>query len=240
MGGFIDNAQQGIGGPNGDFDFKKDLFGPLGNRISVVSDFKKPVTEKSQRYLVAVGLDDEKAFQNTFNKILDLAKATPKKRDFQGATVYDFDVPAIPNAGAAGVNLEGPISVTITKGNLFIATEPSFLEQTLRAGAAALADSPEFQAVAKKYPELTSILTYDKTEEQARIVYDMVKGDGFQKALDQANANNPGEKVQNPIDPKKIPDFSVFAKYLAPGGTFGVQDESGVTITSFMLRKAKP
>ncbi len=240
FGGFIDQAQAGIGGPNGDFDFQKDVFGPLGNRISTVSDFKKPITEKSQRYLFAVGLDDEKAFQNTFNKILDLTKASPKKRDFQGTTVYDFEVPPIPNAGAAGLNLEGPISVTIAKGNLLVSTEPTFLEQVLRSGGAALADSPEFQAIAKKYPEKTSILTYDRTEEQARLVYDMIKGEGFQKALDQANANNPGEKVENPIDPKKIPDFSVFAKYLAPGGTFGIQDEQGVTITSFMLRKAKP
>lgn len=240
VAGFIEQAQNGIGGPNGDFDFKKDVFAPLGNRITSVSDFKKPITEKSQRYLFAVALDDEKTFQNTFNKILDLTKATPKKRDFQGATVYDFDIPNIPNAEAAGVNLEGPISVTITKGNLFVSTEPTFLEQTLRSGGVPLADTPEYQAVAKKYPEKNSILSYDRTEEQARLVYDMVKGDGLQKAIDQANANNPGEKAKNPIDPKKIPDFSVFAKYLAPGGSFGTQDEQGLTITSFMLRKAKP
>ncbi len=240
VGGLIDQAENGIAGPNGDFSFQKDVFGPLGNRITTVSDFKKPITEQSRRYLFGIGLDDEKAFQSTFNKILDLTKASPKKRDFQGTTVYDFEIPEIPNAGAAGLTLQGPISVTIAKGNLFIASEPTFLEQILRSGGAALADSPEFQAVAKKYPAMTSILSYDKTEEQARLLYDMVKGDGLQKAIDQANANNPGEKVDNPIDPKKIPDFSVFAKYLAAGGTFGVQDENGVTITSFMLRKAKP
>ncbi len=240
MDGIIAQAQQGIGGPNGDFDFKKDLFGPLGNRLSYVSDFRKPITEKSQRALAAVALDDEKAFQNTFNKILELTHASPKKRDFQGVTIYDFEVPAnLPNAGQNGLNIEGPISVAIAKGNLFISTEPTFLELALRSGGPALVDSPEYQAVAKKLPAKNSLISFDRTEEQARLLYNMVKGDGLQKALDQANANN-GAKVKNPIDPKKIPDFSVFAKYLGQGGTYGIQDEQGMTITSFMLHKEKP
>jgi len=240
-GGFIEQAQKGIGGPNGDFDFKKDVFGPLGNRITTIGDFKKPITEKSQRALFAVALDDEKAFQTTFNKILDLTKATPKKRDFQGTTVYDFDVPEIPNAGANGLNFQGPISVSIAKGNVFIATEPTFLEQILRSGGSPLADSPEYQAVARKLPGKTSIIGFDRTEEQARLLYEMVKNGGLQKALDQANANNnDGPKVKNPIDPKKIPDFSVFAKYLGQGGTFGIMDEQGVGVTTFVLRKANP
>ncbi|MDB5351048.1 MAG: hypothetical protein JWN86_2295 [Planctomycetota bacterium] len=238
LGGFIDQAQKGIGGPNGDFDFKKDVFGPLGNRITAISDFKKPITEKSQRAMFAIALDDEKAFQTTFNKILDLTKATPKKRDFQGTTIYDFDVPKIPNAGANGLNIEGPISVAITKGNLFLSTEPTFLEQVLRSGGAGLADSPEFQAVAKKLPAKNSVLSFDKTEEQARLIYEMIKGDGFQKAIDQANPNGP--KIKNPIDPKKVPEFAVFAKYLGQGGSYGIMDEQGVTITSFVLRKANP
>jgi hypothetical protein len=223
--------------PKGGFDLKKDLFGPLGNRVTVLSDLKKPITEKSQRSLFAVELDDEKAFLATFNKILTATNATPKKRDFQGTTIYDFDVPNLPPG--AQVNIDGPICVAITKGNIFIATEPTYLEQILRSGSQSLADSPEFQAVAKKLPEKNSILSFDKTEEQARMIYEMVKGDGLQKALDQANAAN-GQKVKNPIDPNKVPEFSVFAKYLGQGGSFGIMDEQGVTITSFTLRKAAP
>ena len=235
-GGFIEQAQRAVG-PNGDFDFKKDVFAPLGNRISILSDLKKPITDKSQRSIFAIALDDEKTILSTFNKILDLTKASPKKRDFQGTTIYDFEIPNVP----AGVqmNLQGPISVAIAKGNLFVATEPTFLEQVLRSGAPALADNPDFQAVAKKLPEKNSMLSFDRTEEQFRALYDMLKGDGFQKALDQANAGN-GGNVKNPIDPKKVPDFSVFAKYLGQGGSYGLMDENGLTITSFILRKAAP
>ena len=115
-------------------------------------------------------------------------------------------------------------------------------EQTLTvtgAGGEPLANNADFQAMAAKLPAKNSILTYDKTEEQARVLYDLVKGGGLQQMLDQANANNQGEKVKNPIDPAKVPDFSVFAKYLGQGGSYGVMDEQGLTITSFTLRKAQ-
>jgi Protein of unknown function (DUF3352) len=236
-GGAAIEQVQRVVGPNGDFDFKKDVFAPLGNRITMISDLKKPITDKSRRSLFALALDDEKAIQGTFNKIIDLTKATPKKRDFQGTTIYDFEVPTLP-AGAK-IDIQGPISVAIAKGNLFVATEPTFLEQVLRSGAPALADSPDFQAVAKKLPEKNSVLAFDRTEEQFKALYDMVKNGGLQKALDQANAGN-GKDVKNPIDPKKVPDFSIFAKYLGQGGSFGIMDEQGMTITSFILRKAAP
>ena len=232
----IEQIQRVIG-PNGDFDFKKDVFGPLGNRVSMVADLKKPITDKSQRSLFAVALDDEKAIRGTFNKILDLTKATPKKRDFQGTTIYDFEVPTLP-AGAQ-VNIQGPISVAITKGNLFVATEPTFLEQVLRSGAPPLAENADFLAVARKLPEKSSLLSFRSHRGPVPALYDMVKNGGLQKALDQANAGN-GKDVKNPIDPKKVPDFSVFAKYLGQGGSFGIMDEQGLTITSFLLRKAAP
>ena len=44
-------VEQQLVGPNGGepLSFKKDLFGPLGDRITLISDFKKPIKEDSQR-----------------------------------------------------------------------------------------------------------------------------------------------------------------------------------------------
>lgn len=235
-GGFLDQAQKGIGGPGGDFDFKKDLFGPLGNRITAVSDFKKPITEKSQRYLFGIALDDPKAFQNTFNKLLDVTKASPKKREFQGTTVYDFDVPNLPNG--AGLDIQGPISVAIAKGTLFVSSEPAFLEQALRTGGASLAETGDYQAVAKKLPEKNSVLSFDKAEEQAKVLYEMFKSGKLEEAIKNSNPN--AAEIKSPIDKAKVPDFSVFAKYLSQGGSYGTMDEQGFTITQFILRKANP
>ncbi len=237
--GVLANIEAQISGPNGEkISFQKDLFGPLGDRITIVSDFKKPVTEESQRTLFAVALEDPKAFQNTLNKLVSIAQAAPKKREFQGTTIYDFDV-QLPNAEQVG--LKGPISLAIAKDTLFVSTDPTLLEQVLRPGGPSLADTPEFQSVAKVYPTTVSSLSFQRPEEQARIVYDMVKSGQLKQAADAAAQNAGGDvQVGQLIDPEKLPDFSVFAKYLSQGGGYSVMEQDGVTFTQFTLRKANP
>lgn len=231
--GVINNVEQQIGG----LSFKDDLFGPLGDRITLISDFKKPVNEKSQRLLLAISLDDSKAFQNTLNKIFDLAKASPEKRTFQGATIYDFDVPEALSQN--GIN--GPVSLAIAKEHLFVSSEPAILEQILRSGGPSLADSATYQKLTKHYPATASTLSFQKPEEQARLLYNMVKSGQLQQAIKQAGANDPNAPdVDEILDPKLLPDFSVFEKYLSPGGGFGVMTPDGVMFTQFTIRKAQP
>src|SRR5258707_1777 len=105
---------------------------------SPASTASRPSARRSPSALA----NTKKAFQTSFNKLLDVTKAPPKPPDVQGVKIYDFDVPNVPNAGAGGLNIEGPISVAITKGNLFLSTEPTLLEQVLRSGGNSLADSP--------------------------------------------------------------------------------------------------
>jgi hypothetical protein len=236
----LEQVERDLVGPNGGqpLSFQKDVFGPLGDRISAISDFKKPITEQSQRVLVAAELEDPQAFRNTLNKLIALVGGAPKKREFQGTTIYDFDLPELPNAGAGG--LKGPISVAIALDHVFAATDPSLLEQVLRTGGPALADAPGYQAVAKQLPDQASSVSYTRPEEQARLLYDMVKNGQLQKALEGANMVGGPDvpKVDVIIDPQKLPEFSVFAKYLSPGGGFGLQDEDGVSLTRFILQKA--
>ena len=65
--GMLNVLEQQLVGPEGGqpLSFQKDIFGPLGDRITMISDFKKPIKEDSQRMLVGVALEDAKAFQNT-------------------------------------------------------------------------------------------------------------------------------------------------------------------------------
>jgi Protein of unknown function (DUF3352) len=235
---FLEQFEKDLAGPGAaPLSFHKDVFGPLGDRVTVVSDFKKPVSEQSQRVLLAVELEDAAAFQNTLNKLIKLGGAAPKQREFQGQTIYDFDI-EVPQAGAAS-GLKGPISVAIAQQHAFAATDPSLLEQVLRGGGPALADSPNFQDVARQVPDRVSTLSYAQPEEQARLLYEMVKTGQLQKALEGANMVGGPDvpKVDVLIDPEKLPEFSVFAKYLSPGGGFSLMDETGATLTRFTLRK---
>jgi hypothetical protein len=242
--GVLNVMEQSLVGPNGGepLSFKKDVFDPLNNRITLISDFKKPVKEDSQRMVLGVALSDSKVFQNTLTRIISIANLAPEKREFQKTTIYDFAMPEIPNANAQNVQFKGPISVTIAKNTLFVSSERSLLEQVLRGGGPPLAESAAFQSVAKEMPEKVSSLSYVRPDEQARLSYDMIKSGQFVKALaGAAVAGGPDvSKIDKFFDKDKLPEFSVFAKYLSQGGGFGVMEDDGVTFTSFTLRKANP
>lgn len=242
--GIIGVLEQQLVGPEGGqpLSFEKDVFGPLGDRITVLSDLKKPAETDSARLVFAVALEDAKAFQNTLNKVISLAGGAPKKREFQGTTIYDFTLPEMPNAGANNP-FKGQVSLAVAKETLFISFEPTLLEQILRGSGPALADSSAFQAVVKDVPAQTSTLTYVKPEEQARQSYEMLKSGQFAKAFEGAAAAGGPDLSKvfgDLIDKDKIPDFSVFAKYLSNGGGYGTMEEDGAVFTQYTLRKANP
>jgi hypothetical protein len=246
--GMINIIEQQLVGPEGGqpLSLQKDVVGPLGDRVTIISDFKKPIKEDSQRMLIAVHLEDTKAFQNSLNRIFELSGAAPEKREFQGTTIYDFTVPNL-NAENGNVNVQairGPISLAVAKDTLFVTTEATLLEQVLRTGNSSLGDSSTYQAVAQEIPEKASGISYVRPDEQARISYDMLKSGQFGKALQQAaaSARNGRElpDLGKLIPADKLPEFTVFAKYLSLGGSYSVMDDEGFTRIAFSLRRKNP
>ena len=138
---------------------------------------------------------------------------------------------------------KGPISMAIAKDTLFLTTDTTLLEQVLRPGNASLADSSSYQTIAKEFPEKMSGMSYVRPDESARLSYDMLKSGAFAKALQQGMAARQGRDVPDLgklIPVEKLPDFSVFAKYLSLGGSSSVMDDDGFTMTGFTLRHANP
>jgi hypothetical protein len=248
--GMINLVEQQLVGPNGGapLSFKKDFFGPLGNRLTLVSDFKKPIKEDSQRYLLSLSLDNAKAFQETLNRIFEITQGAPKKREFQGTTIYDVEMPNVPNPNAAGAPpFKGPISFAIAKESFFVTTDTALLEQVLRPGGAGLEENAAFQSVVKEMPERVSGMTFVRPEESARLLYDLVKSGQYEKAMQQmlgANARGPRPQqvpqIGKVLANEKLPDFSVIAKYLTQGGSYSLMDDDGFTMTGFTLRRAGP
>ena len=231
--GQLEAAEKALGE---NLDVKKDIFGPLGKRVSIISDYKKPITDTSQRAVIAVQLSDATGAQNTINKLIALAQADPKKRDFQGTTIYDFDLPA----EFAGTGVTGPISIAIAKDYLFISTEPTLLEQILRGGGSSLADSAEFQAALKHIPAQVSMLNFDRPEDQVQVMYSMLTNDQFKMALSQIQEQSPeGPKLDEFLDPKLLPAAKEIQKYFAPSGGYGIASDDGFIMTSFTLKVPK-
>ena len=185
--GMLDVFQQQLVGPNGGepLNFQKDIFGPLGDRITIISDFKKPIKEDSQRMLLAVALEDTKAFQATLNKLIDLAGGPPKKREFQGTTIYDFEIPEMPNGN-------GPRQPVKVKGTAQPGDRQGHALRRQRAGPAGAGPprrgAPPWPTAPSsrrcpRDPGKVSTLTFVQPEEQARLTYDMIKSGQFEKAL---------------------------------------------------------
>lgn len=241
--GMLDGIEQQIAGPQGNgLRFERDIFGPLGNRVTVIGDFATPGDETSQRTLVAIALDDQEAFRSTLDKVKGLFNAQLPERKFDGTTIYEVEVPAMPAApGGANVALDGPLSLAIAKDHLFIATKASILEEVLKATGPGLRQSPGYQAVAGQYPSSASTLSFTRSEEQARVLYNLVKSGQLSEAMKEAARNAGGEIPDEAfIDPDKLPPFSVFQKYVAPGGGFGSMDADGMTFTQFVLKNEAP
>src|SRR5262249_22521034 len=105
-----------------------------------------------------------------------------------------------------------------------------------------LADSAAYKAVAREMPSKVSSMSYVRPDEQARLTYDMVKSGQFEQAVQGAAvAGGPDlAAFAQLLARAKMPDFSIFAKYLSQGGRYSETSADGLTITSFSLRKAKP
>ena len=82
-----------------------------------------------------------------------------------------------------------------------------------------------------------------RPDESARLSYDLVKSGKFEKAIEQAAATRGAADFPDLgklIPGDKLPDFSVFAKYLSLGGGFSTMDEDGFMMTGFTLRRPGP
>jgi hypothetical protein len=248
--GMLNLVEQQLVGPNGGqpLSFKNDFFGPLGDRLTLVSDFKKPIKEDSQRYLLGIALEDAKAFQGTLNQIFQITQGAPRKREFQGTTIYDVDMPNMPNPNAAGAQpFKGSISFAIAKNTFFVTSDTTLLEQILRPGGSALEENAAFQSFIKEIPESISGMTFVRPEESTRLLYDLVKSGQYEKAVQQlfgANARGPRPQqipqIGKVIANEKLPDFSAIAKYLSVGGSYSLMDDDGFTMTGFTLKREGP
>ena len=109
----------------------------------MISDFKKPIKEDSQRMLLAVALEDTKAFQNTLTRLFEITGPLPETRVSGHHDLRLRRQPAQPNAAGQCPGLKGPISFAVAKETFFVTTDTTLLEQVLRPGNATLADSTD-------------------------------------------------------------------------------------------------
>lgn len=76
--------------PNGpQIDLRKELIQPLGQRVSVLTDYQLPITTASERLLFAIEVKNSKAVAAALEKLFK-NDPTVKRRILDGLTVWEF------------------------------------------------------------------------------------------------------------------------------------------------------
>ena len=182
-------VEQQLVGPNGGepLSFKNDLFGPLGDRLTLISDFKKPIKEDSQR---------DAAGRRPRGRQGVPGDAQPALRDHPGARRRSGSsrarrsttstCPTCPTPTPPGAALQGSDQLRGRQEHVLRhhATRPCWSRCSGRA-TPTWRRTPAFQAVVKEMPERVSGMTFVRPDESARLLYDLVKSGQYEKAIQQ-------------------------------------------------------
>jgi hypothetical protein len=194
--GVLEGLERDPYGPQ--IDVQKNFVSHLGERVMMVTDYEMPITTKSERFMIAVEIKDEKAIAATIEKFM---KSDPNasSSEFEGKTIWEIheaeaDIPEIDIAELDPELLESDESseedglgalassaVCVTDGHLFIASHADFLRKVLAKEneAEKLLAAGDFKAVENVMSELLegpiSAKFFVRSDEAFRPVYEMIQ-----------------------------------------------------------------
>ena len=224
----VDDLAEDEGGPK--IHIKKDIVDQVTGSVVVVGSVPEQadLLTGGERYLFGIELKDEAAIRKLLEKLADLDGFPGKVREFEGEKIFEMPV--------GEEDDETPIpfkpAMAITKKHLMFATHVQELEAMMRADAdrESLADSAAYKIVAKKFPEQTSSLSFQRSDAQLKMIYEALKSGALTEAI---------ETDEFKLDTSTLPEFEVLKKYFQPSGGFMQPDERGWFMMGFSL-KAKP
>ena len=200
--GVLEGLERDPYGPR--VDVQKDFVSHLGERVMLVTDYQLPITVKSERFMIVVEINDEKAIAATVEKFM---KSDPNasSSEFEGKQIWEIheaeaDIPEIDIAVADDLDAlleeseesattDEPLgggalassAVCVTDNHLFIASHADFLHQVLAAENKdnKLSKAGDFQEVDRVLTELLpgaiSAKSFVRTDEAYRPIYDLIK-----------------------------------------------------------------
>lgn len=255
MPGGLAQVEAMLAGPDPDnpiVNIKKDLIEPLGNRLTIVTDLHdskemkdgKPVPPVS-RTLIAWELQDSERLKGLIDRVMQLAGGALPLQDkmVKGTKVYFFPLGDLLAAQMPDQELPlGVVGFAISKTHFFLATHVELLDKVLEFdGKAGLAENADFQKIAAKFPASPSLISFTRTDEATRPLYQLVKSGALAKAIraqleqrDEIAAFLGG--IVDSLEGKNLPEFNTVKKYFGPSGAYAVMSEKGIVLTGFTVK----
>jgi len=243
---FVQEASKNMG-----IDFRKDFIDVLDDRLSMVQTIVPPKKINSQANVYCIHIKEASRVRTeVLPKLIEKIKRsgggpTWETKTVGDSTVYYLNIPRNENAPRNNIRVPSP-SFCVLDDQLILSDSVEAITEVIQfnsSGDGTLADSIEFKLVRDrikaqlKNAEM-SIMAYQRPEETMRLFYDLATDPANIDNLEGMSENNPFFRaIVTAIRSKKLPPFEVIAKYLAPGGAFVVEEETGLHYTGFSMRR---
>jgi hypothetical protein len=236
-------------------DFEEDLLGASAGRFTYMTWIEKPIQIGSQSTVLGVALKDKGAFTKVLTKLTDKYADNLEKTAF-GTTPYWLLKVETPRQRAIEAAQEGQRvrldirppqpCFAIVGDYLLVSDRPGALEHCIATtvdSANSLANDLEYKLIAgkiKRQPGGTApgMISFNRPEEAMRMLYDLAQADNTKEFLSsRAEGNSFIKNVSQAMNDNPLPPFAVIAQYLAPGGGYLSNDETGFHYASFQMKR---
>ena len=230
-----------------EIDFREDVLSNLEGRITILQGFVRPIKINSGSNVYAVKLRNADAFkEKVLPKVLDrISRDTEvRKERFGKLRVNAIDIGGRRNLPDTIRSIA--ICQTIIDDYLVIADSEYMLRKVadcINGSAESLSESLEYQLIsdrisAQLQDRECSAISFARPEESLQLFYELARDPANKDRVKQFAENNGFFKaLYTAMDKHELPPFSVISKYLAPGGGFLVDEETGLHYMSFSLRR---
>jgi hypothetical protein len=230
-------------------NFREDVLEQFEGRVTLVGWMVKPARLNSRANLVGFKLKDVETFRKTFDSaIVKIADGAMKRESFDGVEYWQAPSPPQrqdPDQAGALTRQPDP-AVAILDDYLMITDSSQLLKHVITTktqGSQMLADELDYRLIASKLRRLPGGdspdgITFDRPEEGMRLLYELATADATRQQLSRGAENNGFFRaVDGALRDNPLPPFSAIARYLAPGGSLLTNDETGLHLVNFTLRR---
>ncbi len=208
----VDDLAEKPGGPG--IHIKKDVLDQLNGRFYVVNQGVENAENLEQavpKMLFSIGVRNTKTMQDLIAKIIKQQGANAKTRNFRGETIVEFE------------NAKTTVGLCVLNNAIMVSSDVPLLEAVIRGDRTQkpLADSPGYRQITKNFPAKTSMLSYQQSDGQFKVLYEAAR-----KGKLGNNAGDIPAEAKELLD--KLPPFEAIQKYIPISGGYTIPDENGV------------
>lgn len=231
-----------------DTDLVETILPSLEGRVTYVNWIEHPATITSQATLVALKLKDADPIRKVLETVSSKSPETLVRQTFSDKAYYQIN-PGSRNRSPAPDTPPRPRPRPCfgILGDYFIFTDrASLFEKVIATGensAESLGEALDYRLVASKIArrirgKKPAMLGFLRPDEGLRFLYEMAGADRTRERLRGEAERNPFFKTLNSaLESHPLPPFEVLQRYFAPGGSVAIDDETGLHLTVFSLRR---